>query len=417
MWQGLSGFPRREESEYDTFGTAHSSTSISAALGMAVASRLAGVKRSVVAVIGDGAMTAGMAFEALNNAGAMDENLLVILNDNEMSISPPVGALNRYFAKLMSGQFYAAAKRAGERVLGDLARRAEEHVKGMVTPGTLFEEMGFNYIGPIDGHDLERARADAAQHEGALRAAVPARRDEERPGLQARRGRPRALSRRLEVRRRQRHRRRQERRPAHLHAGVRRLAVRHGGARQAARRDHSGHARGLGPRAIRGALSGPLLRRRHRRAARRDLRRRAGVRGREAGGRDLLHLPAARLRPADTRRADTEPADRVRDRPGGPGRRRRRDPQRKLRPRVPALPAQHDGHDALGRGRVPPDALHGVPDGYPGGGALSARHRAGRGRSGRTSSACRWARARSAARAGRSPCSRRRSRYWRSGPC
>jgi 1-deoxy-D-xylulose-5-phosphate synthase len=154
MWQGLSGFPRREESEYDTFGTAHSSTSISAALGMAAASRLSGVKRNVVAVIGDGAMTAGMAFEALNNAGAMDENVLVILNDNEMSISPPVGALNRYFAKLMSGQFYAAAKRAGERVLGDLARRAEEHVKGMVTPGTLFEEMGFNYIGPIDGHDL-----------------------------------------------------------------------------------------------------------------------------------------------------------------------------------------------------------------------------------------------------------------------
>jgi len=154
MWQGLSGFPRREESEYDTFGTAHSSTSISAALGMAVASRLSGVSRNVVAVIGDGAMTAGMAFEALNNAGAMDVNLLVVLNDNEMSISPPVGALNRYFARLMSGQFYAAAKRAGERVLGDLARRAEEHVKGMVTPGTLFEEMGFNYIGPIDGHDL-----------------------------------------------------------------------------------------------------------------------------------------------------------------------------------------------------------------------------------------------------------------------
>ena len=154
MWQGLSGFPSRSESEYDTFGTAHSSTSISAALGMAVASRLASVGRHVVAVIGDGAMTAGMAFEALNNAGAMDVDLLVILNDNEMSISPPVGALNRHFARLMSGQFYAAAKRAGERVLGELARRAEEHVKGMVTPGTLFEEMGFNYIGPIDGHDL-----------------------------------------------------------------------------------------------------------------------------------------------------------------------------------------------------------------------------------------------------------------------
>ncbi len=155
MWSGLSGFPRREESEYDTFGTAHSSTSISAALGMATASKLAGVKRSVVAVIGDGAMTAGMAFEALNNAGASDTDLLVILNDNEMSISPPVGALNKYLAKLMSGRFYSAAKRAGEKVLGELAKRAEEHVKGMVTPGTMFEELGFNYIGPIDGHDLD----------------------------------------------------------------------------------------------------------------------------------------------------------------------------------------------------------------------------------------------------------------------
>jgi len=155
MWEGISGFPRREESTYDTFGTAHSSTSISAAFGMAVASRLAGVDRRVVAIIGDGAMTAGMAFEALNNAGDSDDNILVILNDNEMSISPPVGALNKYLAKLMSGRFYAAAKRAGERVLGDLAQRAEEHLKGMVTPGTMFEEFGFNYIGPIDGHDLD----------------------------------------------------------------------------------------------------------------------------------------------------------------------------------------------------------------------------------------------------------------------
>jgi len=155
MWEGISGFPRREESEYDTFGTAHSSTSISAALGMAAAARLKGEKRRVVAVIGDGAMTAGMAFEALNNAGAADTDLLVILNDNDMSISPPVGALNRYLAKLLTGRFYARAKGLGERVLGELARRAEEHMKGMVTPGTLFEEFGFNYIGPIDGHDLE----------------------------------------------------------------------------------------------------------------------------------------------------------------------------------------------------------------------------------------------------------------------
>ncbi|HSQ03830.1 MAG TPA: 1-deoxy-D-xylulose-5-phosphate synthase [Burkholderiales bacterium] len=155
MWGGISGFPRREESIYDTFGTAHSSTSISAALGMAVASKLKGERRHTIAVIGDGAMTAGEAFEALNNAGSMEVDLLVILNDNDMSISPPVGALNKHLAKLMSGRFYTAARGLGERVLGPLARRAEEHVKGMVTPGTLFEEFGFNYIGPIDGHDLD----------------------------------------------------------------------------------------------------------------------------------------------------------------------------------------------------------------------------------------------------------------------
>lgn len=159
---GLSGFPRRSESEYDAFGTAHSSTSISAALGMAVASRNAGVSRQHIAVIGDGSMSAGMAFEAMNNAGVTpDINLLVILNDNDMSISPPVGALNRYLARLMSGQFYAAAKNVGRSVLQhippvlELARRFEEHAKGMVTPATLFEEMGFNYVGPIDGHDLD----------------------------------------------------------------------------------------------------------------------------------------------------------------------------------------------------------------------------------------------------------------------
>ncbi len=155
MWGGISGFPRRAESVYDTFGTAHSSTSISAALGMAVASRLKGEKRRVVAVIGDGAMSAGMAFEALNNAGDMDVDLLVILNDNEMSISPPVGALNKYLARLMSGRMYTTARGLGERVLGELARRAEEHMKGMVMPSTMFEEFGFNYIGPVDGHDLD----------------------------------------------------------------------------------------------------------------------------------------------------------------------------------------------------------------------------------------------------------------------
>ncbi|MGC1173253.1 1-deoxy-D-xylulose-5-phosphate synthase [Polaromonas sp.] len=158
---GLSGFPRRDESEYDTFGTAHSSTSISAALGMAMAAKQKGEDRHAVAIIGDGAMSAGMAFEALNNAGVCDCKLLVILNDNDMSISPPVGALNRYLAQLMSGQFYASAKNVGKHVLKvapplfELAKRLETHAKGMVVPATLFENFGFNYIGPIDGHDLE----------------------------------------------------------------------------------------------------------------------------------------------------------------------------------------------------------------------------------------------------------------------
>ncbi|MDB5860195.1 MAG: hypothetical protein JWQ76_3884 [Ramlibacter sp.] len=158
---GLAGFPQRSESAYDPFGTAHSSTSISAALGMAMAARQKGEHRRAVAVIGDGAMSAGMAFEALNNAGVADCDLLVILNDNDMSISPPVGALNRYLAQLMSGRFYAATKELGKKVLHvapplfELAKRFEEQAKGLVVPATLFEKFGFNYIGPIDGHDLD----------------------------------------------------------------------------------------------------------------------------------------------------------------------------------------------------------------------------------------------------------------------
>ncbi|NRT55812.1 1-deoxy-D-xylulose-5-phosphate synthase [Sphaerotilus uruguayifluvii] len=162
---GLSGFPKRDESEYDTFGTAHSSTSISAALGMALGAQLKGESRHCVAIIGDGAMTAGMAFEALNNGGMPHAgrvpNLLVVLNDNDMSISPPVGALNKYLARLMSGRFYTAARESAKQVLRnappllELARRFEEHAKGMVVPGTIFEEFGFNYVGPIDGHDLD----------------------------------------------------------------------------------------------------------------------------------------------------------------------------------------------------------------------------------------------------------------------
>jgi len=161
MYKGMSGFPKRTESIYDTFGVGHSSTSISAALGMAVAARNKNEERRVTAIIGDGAMSAGQAFEALNNGGTLDANLLVILNDNDMSISPPVGALNKYLARLLSGKTFNAARRAGGKVLSavpsmrEFAGRVEEHVKGMISPGTLFEELGFNYIGPIDGHDLE----------------------------------------------------------------------------------------------------------------------------------------------------------------------------------------------------------------------------------------------------------------------
>jgi 1-deoxy-D-xylulose-5-phosphate synthase len=161
---GIGGFPRRDESEYDTFGTAHSSTSISAALGMALAAKLKGEDRKAVAVIGDGALSGGMAFEALNNAGSNHglghADMLVILNDNDMSISPPVGALNKYLARLMSGKFYAAAREGAKSVLKntplyDFARKFEEHTKGLVVPSTIFEELGLTYVGPIDGHDLD----------------------------------------------------------------------------------------------------------------------------------------------------------------------------------------------------------------------------------------------------------------------
>ncbi|NOT84208.1 MAG: 1-deoxy-D-xylulose-5-phosphate synthase [Methylococcaceae bacterium] len=158
---GVSAFPSRFESEYDAFGVGHSSTSISAALGMAIASNLKGEDQQMVAIIGDGSITGGMAFEAMNHAGAIDANLLVILNDNDMSISPPVGAMSNYLTKILSSKLYSSVREESKKVLSkmpsvwELARRTEEHMKGMIVPGTLFEELGFNYIGPIDGHDLD----------------------------------------------------------------------------------------------------------------------------------------------------------------------------------------------------------------------------------------------------------------------
>jgi len=159
---GVSAFPSRAESEYDAFGVGHSSTSISAALGMAIASQLRGEDKKMVAIIGDGSITGGMAFEAMNHAGDVNANLLVILNDNEMSISPPVGAMNNYLTKVLSSKLYSSVREESKKALSsmpsvwELARKTEEHVKGMIVPGTLFEELGFNYFGPIDGHDVDR---------------------------------------------------------------------------------------------------------------------------------------------------------------------------------------------------------------------------------------------------------------------
>ena len=356
QWGGPSGFPRRSESEYDTFGTAHSSTSISAALGMALAAKLKGEERRVVAVIGDGAMSAGMAFEALNNAGIAGADLLVILNDNEMSISEPVGAFHQYLAKVLSSRFYNTVRRGGKEVLSklppvkELAKRWEEHMKGMVLPGTLFEEFGFNYIGPIDGHDLD-ALVTTLSNVRALkgpqflhvitRKGYGYARAEDDPILYhgvtkfdpARRNRAEVAG------------------QADLHAGVRRLAVRHGGGGSAPRRHHAGDARRLRPRALLAGVPEALFRRRHRGTACRHVRRRSRVRGHEAGGRDLLDVPAARVRPADPRRRAAEPAGDVRDRPRRDRRRRRRDAPRRIRSFLPALPAEHDGDDA-GRTRT-----------------------------------------------------------------
>ena len=291
MLDGISGFPRRAESKYDTFGTAHSSTSISAALGMAVASKIKNENRRCIAVIGDGAMSAGMAYEAMNNAGAMDADLLVILNDNEMSISPPVGALTNYLARLLSGRIYSTARRASEHLLKrvgvwELARRTEEHVKAWSRRRRCSRNSASTTSARSTGTTSTRS-SHARQHPQAERPAVPARHHAQGQGYKlaeddpiAYHGPSNSILRSESPRRRK----------ADLLAGVRRLAVRHGRARAAPRRHHAGDARRLGHGALFRALSRALLRRRHRRAARGHLRRRTRLRGHEAGGRHLFDL-------------------------------------------------------------------------------------------------------------------------------
>ena len=278
---GLAPFPTRAESEYDTFGVGHSSTSISAALGMAVAAAQAGEDRRVVAVIGDGAMTAGMAFEALNHAGSLPADLLVILNDNDMSISENVGALSNHFARALSGRVYAHLRESGKKVLRpmptvwELARRSEEHLKGMVLPGTLFEEMGFNYIGPMDGHDVKalvRTLRNVRKLRGPQFLHVVTRKGKgyapaEADPIKWHGPGPFDPASGTIFK--------EKSSGADLLAGLRPVAVRHGRARSAHHRHHPRHARGLGAGGVFQALPGSLLRRRHRRAARGDLCRRS----------------------------------------------------------------------------------------------------------------------------------------------
>ena len=367
---GLSGFTRRSESEYDAFGAGHSSTSISAALGMAVARDLSHGVNNVVAVIGDGAMSAGMAYEAMNNAGAMGSRLIVILNDNDMSIAPPTGAMSAYLARLVTSHTYRSlrdvAKQLAKRLpkfLYDKAKRTEEYGRGFWTGGTLFEELGLllcradrrPQARPPPAHPEERARH-------ARRAGAGPRRDEEGQGLSAGRGRRRQISRRRPLRR---HYRRagenQEQRPV-LHQGVRRRAARCGAARRQGGRGHRRHASGDRPRQDAGGVSRAGVRRRHRRTARGDLLGRTGQRRLQALLRDLFDLSAARLRPAGARRGGPEPARPLRHRPRRSGRRRRANACRGVRPRLSRLPAEHDGD---GGGRRSRTRSHGRDRGRP----------------------------------------------------
>jgi len=302
---GLAAFPRRVESEYDTFGVGHSSTSISAALGMAVAARLKGEQRKSIAVIGDGALTAGMAFEALNHAPEVGANMLVVLNDNDMSISRNVGGLSNYLAKILSSRTYSSMREGSKKILSrlpgawEIARRTEEYAKGMLVPGTLFEELGWNYIGPIDGHDLPTLIAtlrnmrdlDGPQFLHVVtkkgKGFAPAEADPItwHANQQAGAGRRAASA--------------EEAHGAEILQRLRPVAVRHGRRRPAPDRHHPGDEGRLRPGGVQRTLSGPLLRRRHRRAARSHPGCRHGLRRPEAGGGDLLHLPPARLRSAD----------------------------------------------------------------------------------------------------------------------
>ena len=395
---GLSGFTRRDESPYDPFGAAHSSTSISAGLGFAVARDLGAPDiGDVVCVIGDGAMSAGMAYEAMNNAGHMKERLFVILNDNEMSISPPVGAMSKYLSRLYTGEPFqdlmAAAKGAVRLLpqpLQEGARRARELVKGMTVGGTLFEEMGFSYVGPIDGHDVEQLRQHPAGGEGARAGAgAGARADPEGQGLCAGGGFGRQVPRRGEIRRRDGRAAEEAVECAVLHEGLCAIANPRGRAGRADRGGDGGDAGRDGAAALRRAVPEAVLRRRHRGAACSDLLRRDGGGGNAAVLRDLFDVPAARLRPGGARRGDPAAAGALRHRPRRAGRGGRADACRELRRGLSRLPAGLRGDGGGGRGGAGAHGGDGGGDRRPAVELpLSARRRAW-GSSCR-SAACRW---------------------------
>ena len=313
---GLSGFTKRAESEYDPFGAAHSSTSISAGLGMAVARDLKGGNNNVIAVIGDGAMSAGMAYEAMNNAGALDARLIVILNDNDMSIAPPAGAMSAYLARLVSGRTYRSlretAKQLAKRLpkfLEEKARRSEEFARGFWTGGTLFEELGFYYVGPIDGHNLEHLlpvlKNVRDTIDGPVLIHVVTQKGKGYAPAEAASDKYHGVNKFDVITGAQ------AKPPANapgLHESLRRQPDRRGRARRQDRRRHRRHAVGHRPRPLRRDFPVAHLRCRHRRAARRHLRRGPGERGTETLRGDLFDLPAARLRPDRPRRGDPEAA-------------------------------------------------------------------------------------------------------------
>src|SRR5450759_1553457 len=335
---GLSGFTKRAESEYDPFGAAHSSTSISAGLGMAVARDLAGKKNNVIAVIGDGAMSAGMAYEAMNNAGARSERLIVILNDNDMSIAPPVGAMSAYLARLSSGHTYLKLRDVGKQLTRHLPKaldraitRALEHARTYVPGGTLFEALGYYYVGPIDRR--------AGQVEG---------------------------------------------RRAAIHQSIRREPDQGGAQGRQDRRRHRGDAVGHRARSVPEGVPQPLLRCRHCRAARGDLLRLPGGGMLQAVRHHLFDLPAARLRPGGARHRHPAAAGALRHRPRRAGRRRRADPCRCLRCRLSRLPARLRADGGGRRGRTGAHGGNASRHRRPAVGvALSARRGPGRAAAGR----------------------------------